>query len=102
MRLGTSWTKPWKLCHVGDDSLYYSFTALPKAMYVRGMQKQISTMCPLRAYGVARGFPLAAFFFGDTRFFFGTKKEMGVFPRAVSAVSHRPCKGQKSVAVAAR
>ena len=37
-------------------------------MYVRGTQKYISTMCPLRAYGVARGNPLAAFFFWDTRF----------------------------------
>ena len=33
--------------------------------------------------GVARGAPLAAFFFGDTRFFFGMKKEMGVRPPAL-------------------
>ena len=50
---------------MGDDSLYYSFTALPKAMYVRGMQKQISTMCPLRAFGGIKGErPLDALFFG--------------------------------------
>ena len=30
------------------------------------------------------------------------RKRNGNIPRAIGAVSHRPCKGQKSVAVAAR
>ena len=45
--------------------------------------------------GVARGAPLAAFFFGDTRFFFGMKKEMGVKSCAVAARKTAHCVGMK-------
>ena len=68
MRLITTWTKRRKSDFTGDDSLHYSFTALLATMLMRGTQKHVSTMYPQRAPGVARGAPLAAFFFGDTRF----------------------------------
>ena len=76
--LCTSWTKPQKLCPTVDDSLHYSFTALPAAMYVRSRQKQVGTMCPHRAlWGNFKGaLPLDALFFGKI-----------IFPKMQSSVA---------------
>ena len=74
--LCTSWTKPQKLCHTDDDSLHYSFTALPAAMYVRSRQKQTGTMCPHRALwgGIKGESPLTPFSLGY-HFFWARKKK---------------------------
>ena len=56
-----------------------------------------------RSVGGARALALLPFFFGDTRFFFGTKKEMGVItPPLGGAASPRPVRGAKTLALYAR